>query len=46
MVVKVVDFSAQSDAWEARRLADLPDRVAAGDPHTIRWVALVTPTVT
>lgn len=33
MVVKVVDFSAQSDAWEARRLADLPDRVAAGDPH-------------
>ena len=33
MVVKVIDFSAASDAWEARRLADLPDRVVAGDPH-------------
>lgn len=33
MVVKVVDFSAPCDNWETRRLADMPDRVVAGDPH-------------
>jgi uncharacterized cupin superfamily protein len=30
---KVVDFSAEPESKESRRLADLPDRVVAGDPH-------------
>ena len=33
MVIKVIDFGKDTGQRTDRRLADLPDRVVAGDPH-------------
>lgn len=33
MAVHIIDFSSQDGQPEQRRLADLPGRVVAGDPH-------------
>ena len=35
--VLAIDFAEQPDHWEERRLAELPNRVVAGDPHH-QWV--------
>ena len=39
----VIDFAAEPSAVNERRLSDLPERVAAGDPHHVTRVQFESP---